>query len=306
MSGKRVVILGSGSAGYTAAIYASRANLDTTILSGDEIGGQLGTTSDVENFPGWPEGILGPELMEKMKKQAERFGTKMKSSLAKSIDMSKQPFVIDTGDEKIEADALIVCTGAKARWLGLEGEKKYIGHGYTSCATCDGFFYRGKEVIVVGGGDSAMEEATFLTKFASKVYVVHRRDELRASKIMQDRALNHEKIEFIWNSSISKFHGEEKIESVTLKDTQTGEEKDMNIDGVFVAIGHQPVTEFLGGQISLDDAGYIVPQERTMTNVPGVFAAGDVVDTVYRQAITAAGMGCQAAIDAERWLEDQE
>lgn len=306
MSKKRVVVLGSGSAGYTAAIYASRANLETTILSGDEVGGQLGTTSEVENFPGWPEGILGPELMEKMKQQAQRFGTTMKTGLAKSIDTSSQPFVIDTGDEKIEADAIIVCTGAKARWLGIEGEKKYIGHGYSSCATCDGFFYRDKEVIIVGGGDSAMEEATFLTKFASKVYVVHRRNELRASKIMQERALNHEKIEFIWNSAISQFHGDEKVEAVTIKNTENGEEKQMNIDGVFVAIGHQPVTDFLGGQITLDDAGYIVPSERTLTNIPGIFAAGDVVDTVYRQAITAAGMGCQAAIDCERWLEDQE
>lgn len=303
---KKVIILGSGSAGYTAAIYCSRANLETVLIAGQELGGQLATTTDVENFPGFPEGILGPDLMENMKKQAERFGTKMVTDFIKEVDFSSRPFKLKGSSEEYEADAVIIGTGASAKWLCLEDEKKYIGRGYTSCATCDGFFYKDKEVIVIGGGDSAMEEATFLTRFASKVYVVHRREELRASKIMQDRAMNNEKIEFIWNSEIVEFKGAEKVEGVVLKDTKTGETKDMTIDGVFVAIGHKPNTEFLGGQITLDESGYIVPQQRTMTNVAGVFAAGDVVDTVYRQAITAAGDGCRAAIDCERWLEENE
>lgn len=300
----KVIILGSGAAGYTAAIYAARANLDVSLIAGPEPGGQLATTTEVENFPGFPEGIMGPELMQNnMKKQAERFGTTMVADIITEVDLSKRPFTLKSQSSSYECDALILATGASAKWLGLPDEKKYIGKGYSSCATCDGFFYKNKQVIIVGGGDSAMEEANFLTKFAEKVYVVHRRDTLKASKIMQDRAQANPKIEFIWNSEIKEFIGMEKMEGVKLYNNKTDEYSEMKIDGVFAAIGHHPNTEFLGGQITLDPAGYIVPSSKTMTNIPGVFAAGDVVDTVYRQAITAAGEGCKAAIDAERWLE---
>lgn len=301
----KIIILGSGAAGYTAAIYAARADLETILIAGPEPGGQLALTTEVENFPGFPEGIMGPELMEvKMKKQAERFGTKMISDVIKEVDLNKAPFTLKSNENEYQCDALIIATGASAKWLGLEGEKKYVGKGYSSCATCDGFFYKNKELIVVGGGDSAMEEATFLTKFASKVYLVHRREELRASKIMQERAKANEKIEFLWNTEITELIGDEKVEAVKLYNNKTEETKEMEIGGVFVAIGHNPNTKFLGGQITTDESGYIVPQEKTMTNVAGVFAAGDVVDTVYRQAITAAGEGCKAAIDAERWLDE--
>jgi thioredoxin reductase (NADPH) len=305
MDHHRVVIIGAGAAGYTAAIYTARASLKTTVIGGQQLGGQLSTTSEVENFPGFPEGIMGPDLMSKMQEQAKKFGAELIYNSVDNIDMEARPFTVFCGSQQYQAEAIILATGASARWLGIPGEQKYVGKGYSSCATCDGFFFRGKEVMIVGGGDSAMEEANFLTKFANKVFVVHRGDSLRASKIMQDRAMLNPKIEFIWNSAIIALHGDTVLEKVTLQDTQTGKEKEMLINGVFVAIGHTPNTGFVKGKITLNEAGYIVPATRTMTNVEGVFAAGDVVDMIYRQAISAAGDGCRAAIDCVRWLEGQ-
>lgn len=301
---KKIAIIGSGPAGYTAALYTSRGQIDTTVYAGAQPGGQLTTTTVIENFPGFENGIDGNELMMTMKKQAERFGTTVKNEAIVGISGSG-PFTVSTADGSEHYDAIIVATGARARWLGLPDEERYIGHGYSSCATCDGFFFKGKTVIVVGGGDSAMEEAMHLTHFAEKVYIAHRRDEFRASIIMQERVKQNPKIEILWHTVISEFHGDEKIESVTLTNTADDSESVMNIDGVFVAIGHIPNTVFVKEFLELDEEGYIVPADGTMTSIPGIFAAGDVVDHTYRQAITAAGSGCKAAIDCERWLRNQ-
>ncbi len=304
---EKVVIIGSGAAAYTAAIYAARADLRPLLFGGVAMGGQLMITSDVENFPGFPEAILGPELMERMRKQCERLGVRIVQELVAKVDFSKRPFRLEsTEGTKASAEAVIVATGANAKLLGLPAEKRLMGHGVSACATCDGFFFRGKEVLVVGGGDTAMEEATFLTKFASKVAVVHRRESLRASKIMQDRALKNPKISFIWNSAVEDILGGETVTGARLKDLKTGKVSEVATQGLFVAIGHAPTTEFLGGQLRLDENGYVATDGRTRTSVPGVFAAGDVMDARYRQAITAAGTGCMAALEAERFLAGHE
>ena len=298
-----VVILGSGPAGLTAALYAARANLHPLVLKGIDAGGQLMLTTDVENFPGFPDAILGPELMEKMEKQAARFDAELLHQEATRVDLSSSPFRVWSGDEEWRAKTLIVATGATAKLLGLESERRLLGHGVSTCATCDGFFFRDLELLVAGGGDSALEEAMFLTRFATKVTVVHRRDTLRASKILQDRAFANEKIEFAWNSVIDEILGDGQVSGARLTDVKTGESREVVAGGVFVAIGHTPNTALLEGQLELRQ-GYVVVQEpSTRTSVEGVFAAGDVVDFIYRQAVTAAGMGCQAAIDAERYLE---
>jgi thioredoxin reductase (NADPH) len=300
---RNVVIIGSGPAGLTAAVYAARANLNPLLIEGVEAGGQLMLTTDVENYPGFVDGIMGPELMERMRKQAARFGTEVLTDNVTSVDLSAAPFALETSSEKFTADSLIVATGASAKMLGVPGERELLGHGVSTCATCDGFFFKDHELLIVGGGDSAMEEAIFLTKFASKVTIVHRRDSLRASKIMQDRAKANEKIEFIWDSVITEIFGNGKVAGARLKNLKTGAESEVPTGGVFVAIGHTPNTQLFEGQLDLS-GGYIVTEgEGTQTSVPGVFAAGDVVDFRYRQAITAAGMGCMAAIDAERFLE---
>jgi thioredoxin reductase (NADPH) len=300
-----VIIIGSGPAGLTAAIYAARANLAPVVFEGLQPGGQLTITTEVENYPGFPEGIQGPELMETLRKQAERFGSVHHYEYVDKVDLSERPFKVQVGDTTYKSHALIIATGASAKWLGLENEAKFQGRGLSSCATCDGFFFKNKEIFVVGGGDTAMEEANFLTRFASKVKLVHRRDSFRASKIMQDRVLANPKVEVLWNKEIIEYQSQngQSISGARLRDTVTGEEMDMPIDGIFLAIGHTPNTGFLEGQIETDAGGYILLRGHTGTNVEGVFAAGDVADTRYRQAITAAGHGCQAAIDAERWLE---
>lgn len=303
---EKVVIIGSGPAGLTAAIYTARADLRPLMIEGMERGGQLMLTTDVENFPGFPDGVMGPELMESFRKQAERFDTRIMSSDVTKVDFSSRPFKIWVDDDEYQADSVIISTGASARWLGIESETRLRGHGVSACATCDGFFFRDKEIAVVGGGDSAAEEAIFLTKFASKVYLIHRRDELRASKIMAKRVLEHDKIEVIWDTVVEEVLGEELVTGLRLLNRVTKETSELPVEGLFLAIGHDPNTKIFQGQVELDDQGYIVIGENTMTSVPGVFAAGDVTDHVYRQAITAAGMGCQAAIDAERWLDDQE
>jgi thioredoxin reductase (NADPH) len=300
---RNVIILGSGPSGYTAALYAARANLKPLVLKGIESGGQLMLTTDVENYPGFPEGILGPELMEVMEKQAARFDAEMLHQAATRVDLSERPFRVWSGDEEFRARSLIVATGASARMLGVPGERELLGHGVSTCATCDGFFFRGQELAVVGGGDSAMEEALFLTRFATKVTVIHRREELRASKIMQDRAFANEKIGFLWDTVVEEVMGNGQVRALRLRDVKTGEQRDLEVGGLFVAIGHDPNTEVFQGQVEMQN-GYIVVQEpTTRTSVEGVFAAGDVVDHIYRQAVTAAGMGCKAAIDAERFLE---
>ncbi len=304
---EKVVIIGSGPAGLTAAIYTARADLKPLMIEGMERGGQLMLTTDVENYPGFPDGIMGPELMEGFRKQAERFDTRIMSYDVTKVDLSSRPFKIWVDEDEYVADSVIISTGASARWLGLPNETRLRGHGVSACATCDGFFFRDKAIAVVGGGDSAAEEALFLTKFASKVYVIHRRDELRASKIMANRMLAHDKIEMIWDTVVEDVLGEDLVTGLVLRNRVTDETSELEVEGLFLAIGHDPNTKIFQDQIELDDQGYIVLRgDNTMTSVPGVFAAGDVTDHVYRQAITAAGMGCQAAIDAERWLDEQE
>ena len=300
----KVIIIGSGPAGLTAAIYTSRAGFNPLVLEGDQPGGQLTITTEVENFPGFPSGITGPQLMDDMREQAKKFGAQVQFESATKVDLSKRPFKIEGEGTTYTADAVIISTGASARWLGIESEQKYMGKGVSACATCDGFFYKEKDVVVVGGGDSALEEATFLTKFAKKVYIVHRRDEFRASKIMVKKGEENPKIEFLFNKVIDEITGDDFVTGVKLKDTVSGEISDLAVDGVFMAIGHIPNTKLFEGQLDLDETGYIntVPGS-TKTNIEGVFACGDVQDKIYRQAITAAGSGCMAALDAEHFLD---
>jgi thioredoxin reductase (NADPH) len=307
-----VLIIGSGPAGLTAAIYAARASLAPLVIEGepsstsDQPGGQLMLTTEVENFPGFPEGIMGPELMMRCREQAMRFGAQFLTEKVTKVDFSQRPFRVWVRDTQYTADSIIVSTGAQSLMLGLEEEKRLIGHGLSTCATCDGFFFRNQHIAVVGGGDSALEEAQFLTKFASKVTLIHRRDTLRASKIMQDRAIANEKIEFLWNAQVTKVIGQEKVEGVEVTDTVNGAVSTLPVTGVFVAIGHRPNTDLFKGVLDMADSGYLTTKPgSTYTNIPGVFACGDVQDHTYRQAITAAGSGCMAAIDCERWLEAQ-
>jgi thioredoxin reductase (NADPH) len=300
----KILIVGSGPAGLTAATYAARANLEPVVIEGIAAGGQLMLTTDVENFPGFPDGIMGPELMVKMREQAARFGAEFVTADADRVDVSSAPFSAWVGEREFRGDAMIITTGASARMLGLPAEQRLLGHGVSTCATCDGFFFRDKALAIVGGGDSAIEEAIFLTKFATKVTLVHRREELRASKIMQERAFANPKIEFLWNSVVSDVHGDHQVESLEITDVVTDEVSKLDVEGLFVAIGHDPNTALFTGQLALDENGYILTQpDSTVTSVEGAFAAGDVQDHVYRQAITAAGSGCMAAIEAERWLE---
>ncbi len=302
-----VVIMGSGPAGLTAALYAARANLEPLVFEGPEAGGQLTTTTDVENFPGFPEGIMGPELMDLMREQSERFGAQCMQKAVTAVDFSERPFRVSTGDEQILASTFIISSGATARMLGLPSERELVGYGVSTCATCDGFFFRDKELVVVGGGDSAMEESIFLTKFATRVTVVHRRDKLRASVIMQQRAKENEKIDFIWNGVVEDVLGsrEDGVTGVRIKDVVTGESYVKECEGMFVAIGHTPNSEIFRGQLDMDDNGYLITNNGTSeTSVAGVFAAGDIQDTRYKQAITAAGSGCMAAMDAERFIEE--
>jgi len=302
---REVIIIGSGPAGYTAALYTSRANLSPLVLAGYLSGGQLMITTDVENYPGFVDGIMGPELMEVFKRQAERFGTEVLTVDVDKVDFEQQPFVVEAAGKRYLGKAIIIATGAAAMWLGVPGEEKLTGHGVSGCATCDGFFFKGQDLAVIGGGDTALEEATFLTRFASSVNVIHRRDSLRASKAMQQRAVDNPKINFTWNTEVVEFVGNGKLEALRLRDLSSGQEIVKPYGGAFVAIGHRPNTKLFDGQIDLDDKGYVKMADpaSTITNIPGVFAAGDVRDHVYRQAISAAGDGCKAAIDAERWLE---
>jgi thioredoxin reductase (NADPH) len=302
-----VVIVGSGPAGYTAALYAARANLDVLMFQGFEVGGQLMLTSDVENYPGYREGVMGPDMMDDFEAQAARFGAKMRPENVERVDLSERPFKLwaEGEEEPVLARSVVIATGAKAKWLGLPGEQRLMGRGVSGCATCDGFFFKDKRVAVVGGGDTAMEEALFLTKFAGEVLLIHRRDEFRASKIMLERARNNPKISFLTDTVVEDILGEEGVEGIRVKNTKTGDERDLEVDGYFAAIGHAPATGLFKGQVEMDEGGYVVQKVHTMTSVPGVFAAGDVSDKRYRQAVTAAGDGCRAAIDAERWLEEQ-
>ncbi len=304
---RNVVIIGSGCAGLTAAIYSARANLQPLVIRGLEAGGQLTLTTLVENFPGFPKGVQGPELVELMKKQAEVFGAEFKEGNVTRVDLSRRPFTLELGDERIETKTLIIASGASAKLLGLESEKKLLGHGVSTCATCDGYFFRNKKVVVVGGGDTAAEDALFLTRYASEVGLVHRRDQLRASKIMQARLLKNEKIKPIWNSVVTDVLDPAKgeVTGIRLQDTKSGKESERDVDGVFIGIGHQPNTDLFRGQLEMNEVGYLKTHDGMKTSVPGVFAAGDVQDHVYRQAITAAGSGCMAAIDAEKFLESE-
>lgn len=300
----KCLIIGSGPAGYTAGIYAARADLKPILYQGLQPGGQLTITTEVENFPGYPDGITGPEMMEDLKKQCERFGTDVRWGIVTEVDLSERPFWVKADDGKeILAETVIISTGATAKWLGLESEKKYNGYGVSACATCDGFFYRGKDVAVVGGGDTAAEEATYLSNLCSKVYLIHRRDELRASKAMQHRVFRTPNIEMVWNSVPKEIVGGQTVDGVIIQDVNTGEERRLDVEGFFVAIGHKPNTELFKGVLDMDEMGYLITKpDSTATNIPGVFAAGDVQDKTYRQAVTAAGTGCMAAIEAERFL----
>ncbi len=301
---EKVIIIGSGPAGLTAALYAARANLAPVVFEGAQAGGQLMITTDVENYPGFPDGIMGPDLMANFRKQAERFGAQLHTVDVTAVDFSSRPFKVEAAGDIHEAESVIISTGASAKFLGVPGEEKLLGRGVSACATCDGFFFREKNVVVVGGGDTAMEEAEFLTRFATKVTVVHRRDAFRASRIMADRVLANPKTDVIWNATVTEILGEDTVTGVALEDTVTGATRTFDTDGVFMAIGHHPNTDLFAGVLTLDDTGYIVlaGDGSTRTSVEGVYAAGDVADTVYRQAVTAAGSGCKAAIDAERWL----
>jgi thioredoxin reductase (NADPH) len=300
---RNVIILGSGPAGLTAAIYAARADLAPLVVEGIQPGGQLTITTDVENYPGFENPIMGPELMDVMKRQAARFGTQFEFATVDRVELQGPVKTVYAGDVAYQCRALVISTGASARWLGIPSEEKLMGHGVSACATCDGFFFRNQVIVVVGGGDTALEEATFLTKFGSKVYVVHRRDELRASKAMQDRAFKNDTIEFIWDSVVEEVMGDAKVAGVRLKNVKSGEERTLDCGGLFIAIGHTPNTEVFKGHLDMDENGYLLVESgSTRTNVPGVFAAGDVTDHVYRQAVTAAGLGCMAALDAERYL----
>jgi len=304
---RNVIIIGSGPAGYTAGLYTARALLEPLMFAGYMSGGQLMLTSDVENFPGYPEGIGGPEMMIQLREQAEKFGLEVEDKNVEKVDFSERPFKVWVEGKIFQSNSVIICTGAESIWLGADGEKEQKGRGISTCATCDGAFFKDEEVLVIGGGDSAMEEATFLTRFASKVTIVHRRNVFKASKVMYERAANHPKIEIrTFNSIKSWLSDENGLTGAILEDSRNGKTEQISCTGAFIAIGHKPIAQFLGGQIDVDDTGYILAKEHTMTNVSGVFAAGDVVDTRYRQAITAAGMGCQAAMDAEKWLEDQD
>ncbi|MQA78267.1 MAG: thioredoxin-disulfide reductase [Streptosporangiales bacterium] len=301
---RQVIIIGSGPAGYTAALYASRAQLQPLVLEGSVTsGGALMNTTDVENFPGFPDGIMGPDLMDHLRKQAERFGAELIADDVTAVDLAGDVKTVHVGNTEYQARTVILATGSSYRELGLPDEKRLSGHGVSWCATCDGFFFRDQDIAVVGGGDSAMEEALFLTRFGKTVTIIHRRDELRASKIMQERAFANEKIRFVWNAQVARILGADRVEGVVVEDTRTGEETTLSVGGLFIAVGHEPRSELLAGQIDLDDEGYVeVEQPTTRTNLPGVFAAGDVVDHIYRQAVTAAGTGCAAALDAERYL----
>jgi len=303
---EKVIIIGSGPAGLTSAIYSSRALLEPLMIEGEEVGGQLMTTTDVENFPGFADGVMGPELMEVMRKQAERFGTRFVSSNVTKVDFSKRPYKVWVGENLYESQSIIISTGASAKYIGLESERRLLGRGVSACATCDGAFFRNQEVVIVGGGDTAMEEALFLTRFASKVHIVHRRDEFRASKIMADKALAHEKIEVIWDTQVIEVLGDKEVTGVKLQNLKTEKISEMNVQGVFIAIGHKPNTDLFEGQLDRNEVGYLTTIPGTAkTSLEGVFAGGDVSDPIYRQAITAAGTGCMAAMDCERWLEEQ-
>jgi thioredoxin reductase (NADPH) len=302
-----VAVVGSGPAGYTAALYAARANLEVLVFQGFEVGGQLMLTSDVENYPGYRDGVMGPDMMDDFEAQAARFGAKMRPENVERVDLSERPFKlwVEGEDEPTLARAVVIATGAKAKWLGLPGEQRLMGRGVSGCATCDGFFFKDKRVAVVGGGDTAMEEALFLTKYAAEVLIIHRRDQFRASKIMLGRARNNPKVTFLTDTVVEDVLGEDSVEGIRIKNLKTGAESELEVDGFFAAIGHAPATGIFEGQVEMDDGGYIIQREHTMTSVPGVFAAGDVSDKRYRQAVTAAGDGCRAAIDAERWLEER-
>ncbi len=303
---RNVIVIGSGPAGFTAALYTARADLEPLVLKGLEAGGQLMLTTDVENYPGFADGIMGPELMDQMEKQAQRFGAEILAVHVTEVDLSSRPFLVKAGDQAWRAKTVIVATGATARWLGIPGEEKLRGRGVSACATCDGFFFRDRELLVVGGGDTAMEEATFLTKFASKVTIVHRRDAFRASKVMQDRVFANDKIEVLWNTVLDEIVGDDAVTGAVARDVETNETRTIAADGVFMAIGHDPTTTLFRDQLPVDENGYLIVQEpSTATDVPGVFAAGDVTDHTYRQAVTAAGQGCKAAIDAERFLAEE-